>query len=155
MVRELQSFTATADLATQRSTVTANGWDVASKSALLHSADESVIRGELNGDVSGVSILTSALGERKEAIAHTVPFDTNEVEAVAESYFKSCARRFVIGRGAATTQAKLRVGALVDLKGLGPMFTGKYYVVEARHLFDSTHGLRTEFTAERAGLGQS
>jgi phage protein D len=153
--RELQSFTVKADLAYQRSTVTANGWDVASKSALQHAADESVIRGELNGDVSGVSILKKALGERKEAIAHTVPLNNNEVEAVAESYFKSYARRFVIGRGTATTQAKLRVGTLVDLKGLGPLFTGKYYVVEAQHLFDSARGLRTEFTAERAGLGQS
>ncbi len=152
--RELQSFTVKADLAFQRSTVTANGWDVSSKNALQHAADESVIRGELNGDISGVSILKNALGERKEAIAHTVPLNSNEVAAVAESYFKSCARRFVVGRGAATTQAKLRVGALVDLKAVGPLFTGKYYVVEAQHLFDSTRGLRTEFTAERAGLGR-
>ncbi|RYD64267.1 MAG: phage late control D family protein [Sphingomonadales bacterium] len=153
--RELQSFHATADLATQRTSVTANGWDVSAKTALQHEAGESVIRGELNGDTSGVSILKSAIGERKEAVAHTVPLNTSEAQSVAESYFKNCARRFVICRGTATTQAKLRVGALVDLKALGPLFSGKYYVVESRHLFDSTRGLRTEFTAERAGLGRA
>jgi hypothetical protein len=31
-----------------------------------------VISGELNGDTSGVSILKSALGERKEAVAHAL-----------------------------------------------------------------------------------
>ncbi len=153
--RELQSFTVTADIATQRTSVTANGWDVSAKSAMTHEAGESVIRGELNGDTSGVSILKSALGERKEAVAHTVPLNSSEAQSVAESCFKNCARRFVVGRGTAATQAKLRAGALVDLKALGPLFSGKYCIVEARHVFDSTRGLRTEFTAERPGIGHS
>jgi phage protein D len=152
---QLHSFTATSDLATQRTSVTANGWDVAGKSALQYEADDSVMSGELNGDTSGASILRSAIGERKEAVAHAVPLNANETQAVAESSFKNCARRFVIGRGTATTQAKLRVGALLDLKALGPLFSGKYYVVESRHLFDSARGLRTEFTAERPGIGHS
>jgi uncharacterized protein len=151
---ELRCFTALADLATQRSTVTANGWDVSAKDALKHQADDSVIRSELNGDTSGVSILKSALGDRKEALVHTVPLNSNETEAIAESYFKVCARSFVVGRGVAETQSKLRVGAVVDLKNIGPLFSGKYYVVEVRHRFDSQKGLRTEFTAERAGIGK-
>ena len=151
---ELREFTALADLATQRSSVTASGWDVGGKTKLQHEAGESVLRGELNGDTSGVSILTSAFGARKEALAHAVPFDSREAQAVAESYFKNCARRFVVARGTAETQPKLRVGALVEIEAAGPLFSGKYYVVEARHLFDSTLGLRTEFTAERAGLGK-
>jgi phage protein D len=151
---ELRRFTALADLATQRTSVSANGWDVSAKDALKHQADDSVIRSELNGDASGVSILKSAIGERKEALAHTVPLNSNETQAIAESYFKVCARRFVVGRGVAETQSKLRVGAVVDLKNIGPMFSGKYYVVEVRHRFDSQKGLRTEFTAERAGIGK-
>lgn len=150
---QLRSFTALADLATQRTSVSANGWDVAGKSALQHEASDSVISSELNGDTSGVSILKSALGERKEALAHTVPLNSQEAQAIAESYFKLCARRFVVGRGTAETQAKLRVGTVVDLKNLGSLFNGNYYVVEVRHRFDSEKGLRTEFTAERAGLG--
>jgi phage protein D len=152
--QELTSFKVTADLATQRSSVTANGWDVSNKQLLKYEAGESVITGEINGDDSGVSILSSALGDRKDSVAHTVPLNSDEVEAVAKSYFKSCARRFVVGRGTAQTDAKLKVGALLDLKALGPLFSGKYYVVEARHVFDTTSGLRTEFTAERAGLGK-
>ena len=151
---DLISFTALADLATQRSSVTANGWDVGGKSALTFEAGESVIRSELNGDDSGVSILTGKLGARKESLAHTVPLNSSETQSVAESYFKSCARRFVTGHGTARTQAALRVGAVVDLKKLGPLFSGKYYVAAARHLFDLKEGLRTEFTAERAGLGK-
>jgi hypothetical protein len=152
---ELRSLRAIADLATQRTSVTANGWDVVGKSALQYEADESVIRGELNGDTSGVSILQSTLGSRKEALAHTLPLNSQEVKTVAESYFKMCARRFVVGYGVAETQGRLRVGAVVNLKNLGPLFSGKYYVVESRHRFDSQLGIRTQFTAERAGCGRT
>ena len=151
---ELRSFRVLADLATQRTTVTANGWDVSAKDTLTHDADDSVISSELNGDTSGISILQSKYGARKESLSHTVPLNSQETQAIAESGMKACARRFVVGRGIAETQAKLRVGVVVNLKNLGPLFSGQYYVVEVRHRFDSARGIRTEFTAERAGLGQ-
>jgi hypothetical protein len=40
------------------------------------------------------------------------------------------------------------------LSGLGPLFSGKYYVAGVRHLFDGATGMRTEFTAERPGLSR-
>jgi phage protein D len=152
---QLRSFRALADLATQRTSVTVNGWDVAAKDTLTHEADDSVIRSELNGDTSGTSILQSSLGGRKEAVAHAVPLNSEETQATAESYFKACARQFVIGNGIAETQSALRVGTTVNIKQTGPLFSGTYYVVEVRHRFDSARGLRTEFIAERAGIGQA
>jgi hypothetical protein len=61
----------------------------------------------------------------------------------------------VTGRGVATPHANLRVGVSADLKGLGTLFNGKYYVTEVRHVFDGVRGLRTEFTSERPGLGRA
>jgi phage protein D len=150
----LREFSVLADLAWQRTGVTVSGWDVSSKAQLKHEATESIMRGELNGDSSGVSILTSAFGPRQEAFVHTVPLSSEEAQAEAEAFFKMHARRFVVGRGVAETESRLRVGSYVDLQGLGPLFSGKYYVVEVRHLFDGTTGIRTEFTAERPGLGR-
>ena len=48
-----------------------------------------------------------------------------------------------------------RVGCRADLQGLGPLFNGKYYVSDVKHLFDSSKGLRSEFRAERLGIGQA
>ena len=152
---QLREFKVLADLALQRTSVSVNGWDVSSKSALTYEASDSVISGELNGDNSGVSILKSALGERKEALAHTVPLNSQEAQSAAESFFKLSARRFVVGRGVAEANANLRVGAKVDLQNLGALFSGKYYVIEVMHLFDGIKGLRTEFRAERPGIGQA
>ena len=64
------------------------------------------------------------------------------------------ARRFVVGHGVAETNANLRVGAKADLQGLGPLFSGKYYIAEVKHIFDLAKGLRTEFRAERLGIGR-
>jgi phage protein D len=121
---------------------------------LTHDANDSVLGGELNGDLSGASILSSALGPRKESIAHTVPLNSEGARAEAEALFKMGARRFVVGRGIAETDGKLRVGNTVDLKKLGPLFSGKYYLTEVSHVFDASRGLRTEFVAERPGLGR-
>jgi phage protein D len=153
--KQLREFTAIADTACQRTSVTVGGWDVGAKSELKFEATESVIGPELNGDASGPSILQSAFGQRKESLVHTVPLTSQEAQAEAEAYFKMNARRFVVGRGVAETTGTLRVGAYVDLKQLGPLFSGRYYLAEVRHVFDSTKGIRTEFVAERPGLGRT
>lgn len=152
--KELREFTVIADLAMQRTSVTVNGWDVPSKSALTYEATESIITSELNGDASGVSILQSALGARKEALAHTVPLNSQEAQYEAETFFRMSARRFIVGYGTAETKPDLRAGAFVNLKELGPLFSGKYYVTEIKHLWDNAKGIRTEFRAERPGLGR-
>src|SRR5882762_6312130 len=152
---QLRQFTVLADLAMQRTSVAVNGWDVSSKAKLQYEATDSAISSELNGDTSGVSILQSAFGARKEALVHTVPLNSQEAQFEAESFFRLSARRFVVGHGVAETVASLRVGSYVNLKGLGPLFNGKFYVSEAKHIFDSFKGLRTEFRAERAGIGRS
>jgi uncharacterized protein len=151
----LRAFSVLADLAHQRTSLTVSGWDVAAKESISFEATESAIREELNGDTSGASILSSAFGPRKEALVHTVPLSSQEAQTEAETFFKMGARRFVVGHGVAETSGELRVGSYVNLQGLGPLFNGKYYLTEVQHLFDNASGLRSEFTAERPGLGQA
>lgn len=152
---KLREFTATADLAHQRTSVMVSGWDIASKSEIKHVAEESAISGEVGSDTSGIQILSSAFGARKESVAHTVPLTTQEAQFEAEAHFRRCARRFVTACGIAETDSRLRVGVYVDLQRLGPLFSGKYYISEIRHLFDSAKGIRTQFMAERPGIGKS
>lgn len=152
---ELSEFSVLADLAHQRTSVFANGWDVEGKRGMQFEATDSVIGPELDRNASGASILASAFGPRKEALAHTVPLTEQEAQAHAESFFKRTARRFVVGRGVCTASVGLRVGGHVELAGLGPLFNGRYYLSEVRHTFDFARGVRTSFTAERPGLGRA
>jgi phage protein D len=151
----LREFTVLADLAGQRTSVTVSGWDVARKTELAYEATEDSIRSELNGDISGAGILSSAFGERKEALVHTIPLNSGETQAEAEAFFKRGARRFITGQGIAETDSRLRVGSYVELNGIGPLFNGQYYICEIKHRFDGVDGLRTEFSVERPGLAQN
>jgi len=151
---ELREVTVTADLAAQRTSISVNGWNVGGKSALKYEAKEQAIKGELGGDTSGISILKSAFAERKEALAHTVPLSSAEAQAEAEAALRMSARRFVVAHGMAQANAKLRVGSYVDMQGLGPLFSGKYYLSHVKHIFDGTAGFRSEFTGERPGIGK-
>lgn len=150
----LREFSVSADLSQQRTALQVCGWDVAGKSALKYEATDSIISGELGGGVSGASVLSSAFGDRKEVVVHSVPHTSQEAQAQAEAFFKMTARRFLVGRGTAQTDSRLRVGNSVDLQGVGPLFNGNYYLAEVRHVFDGAKGIRTEFTAERSGLGR-
>jgi len=152
---ELREVCVTADLAGQRTSVSVNGWDISGKSAMNYEAKEQVVSGELNGDSSGPSILKSAFGERKEAVAHTIPLSSSEAQAEAEAVMRMTSRRFVVARGVAIGDAKLGVGTYVDLQGLGPLFSGKYYLCHVKQMFDGTQGFRTEFTGERPGIGKA
>jgi phage protein D len=153
--RELISFHVLADLAMQRSSVVVTGWDVGAKRPLSERADDQSLGGELGSSDSGASVLRTALAERKETIAHAVPFASAEARAEAEAIFRRGARRFVRGRGTArVVDAKLRVGATVRIDGVGPLFSGDYYVAETTYRFDRRGGTRCDFTAERPGLGR-
>jgi len=151
---QLREFCVKADLANQRTSVTASGWDVASKKEIKFEAKETVISSELGNDESGIGILKKAFGERKESIAHSGPINGQDAQYLAESFMKTLSRQFVVGRGVAEPNAKLRVGAFVELDGLGKLFNGKYYVAEIAHIFDNAKGFRTEFKAERLGIGK-
>jgi phage protein D len=144
---ELRELTVLADLAGQRSSVSVTGWDVAAKRALSETADESAVSGELNGGRGGSRLLAAALGSRKESVVHSVP------RARAEALYRRTARRFVTAQGVAETSAGLRVGAKARVEHAGELFSGEYYVTEVTHVFDDEQGLRTEFCAERPGLG--
>lgn len=151
----LREFHVCADLAHQRTSLVAGGWSVADKSAATHEADEAAIRAELQGGDSGVATLNQAFGGRTDTLAHGLAFDASEARALAEASLRHLARRFVVGRGVAITQAGLRAGAKVDLAGLGALFDGEYTLIQVHHRFDAVAGLRSEFECDRPDIGKA
>jgi Bacteriophage probable baseplate hub protein len=152
---ELFEFTVIADLSDQVSTLQVTSWDVEGKQTINERSGDSSLGAELGSDQSGSSILATALQQRTETVDEHVPPTSDEAKAYADSLFKRRARRFVVGRGLCSGNAKLRAGVKVTLQGLGPIFTGDYYVAEALHLFDQVKGYRTEFHVERPGIGRA
>jgi phage protein D len=152
--RTLREFSVLADLAGQRTSLTVSGWDVAAKEGIAGDASESAVQSELSGGDSGGRILKSAFGDRPERIVHLVSLTPGEADGLAKARFRGMARRFLTGQGISDGDARIRVGTRVDLKSVGPLFEGEYYVTEVRQTFDSAHGYRTRFAVERPNLGR-
>ena len=116
---------------------------------------ESVIQSELGDLESGVSLLQSKLGARKEVVAHSVALDSAEAEARANAYFRMRARRFVTGTAIVQTSGDYDIGKTVTFRELDAIFNGDYVFTGLQHLFDrSGGGLRTELLVERPGIGR-
>lgn len=154
MQANLLEFRARADLAHQRTTVRVCGWDVGGKQGIDESAGEGVLGAELDGLVSGSSVLGRALAQHDERIATAVPLSQDDAQAMAKARYRERSRRFVTGTGIAMGEPRLRVGSQVTLQNLGAPFEGRYFATRARHTFDLDHGYRTEFDVERPGLGR-
>lgn len=152
--RRLLQFSALADLATQRSSLSVTGWDVSSKSKIEESATSAVLGSELGEDEAGGDLVRSVLGEREERIVHTVPFSSDEAQAMAKARYRAVSRRFVTGRALAEGDGRIRAGARVRLAGLGGLFDGDYSVAAVRHEYGLEAGLRTRFVVERPGIGR-
>lgn len=149
----LRSCTAVADLDEQRTSVSVSGWDPARKAAVGAQADDQAIADELHGGESGAALLAATFGAAADRILRSGAASTDEALALAQAAFRARARRFVRVRAVADHDVRLRGGAVVDLRGVGPLFEGLYDVVAVTHRFDSTVGLRTEITAERPFIG--
>ena len=150
---ELLEFTVLADLAHQRSKVKVSGWNVAGKEAIDVEAGESAVSGELDSRRSGGSVLDRALAERNERVGLATPLSQEEAQALADAGYRRRARRFVTGAGVADGNPAIQVGGALDLRGVGPLFEGKYYVTLVRHTYDAINGYRTTFQVERPGIG--
>lgn len=150
--RGLRELSVLADVATQRTSFTVSGWDVSAKEEVAYEATASAIGSELNGYESGPSLLQNAFGARPESIVHMTPFNLDEARHFAEAQFRKMARGFVKGRGVAQGDGQIRVGARVNLPGIGGLFTGEYYVCEVRHVFTADQGFFTYFCIERPGV---
>lgn len=148
----LKEFSVIADLAQQRTSLTVGGWDVATKEAIKFEASESAIMSELQGSRGGSSILNDTFGKRAEQIVHMVPLTIRETQTLAEANYCTMARRFVTGYGISDGDGRIRVGTHLDLRGLGTMFNGQYYVTEVRHIFNEQDGYLTHFVVERSGI---
>ncbi len=145
----LRSARVTADLADQVTKVTVSGFDGAQGARIAVSSSVSP-PGPGRG-VSGDTALRQALGDRSVHVGHLAAADDREAQALADAAFAQRARRFVRLEGVARGNADIRVGAHVEVEGLGRLFDNTYYVTRAIHRYGVPKpGYQTEFEGECA-----
>lgn len=154
--RNLRQARLRADLAHQRSAVLVSGYDDATEDPIDEEAGASDIAAEAQGHTHGAQVLERAFAEHKSYRVRDVPLTGEQARALAKAALLSRARKFVSVTGVAEGDTALKVGCLLKLERVSPLFEGEgWYVTRTRHEFDLVNGYLTHFEAERAWAGTS
>jgi uncharacterized protein len=105
-----------------------------------------------NGSVSGAEAAKQAFGERIERVTNAQVASQPEAEQLARAIYNDRALNFVTGNGATIGLPNLRAGHAIELEGLGPRFSGIYYVTQTVHAISGS-GYQTSFAVKRNAIG--
>ncbi|MEO1058744.1 MAG: hypothetical protein AAFY28_17705, partial [Actinomycetota bacterium] len=131
------------------------GWDDAAVEAISESAASDVVSAEVADGRVGAEVVAEVFGDVPVSRARHDVLSAESATAYAEAEMRRRGRAFVRVDGTTSGTPDLVPGARLELQRVGRPFAGAgYRVVHAHHSYDLTVGYRTQFTAERPGLGQ-
>lgn len=144
--RSLSSFRPTFSTANQASSVTVRGWDRATQKTVKGTAS---IPGDcaLNSDQAQV---TTSASQIEEVVTDRPVRNEQEARELAKNILTGIASQLIKGSGSTIGLPDLRAGSRVVIKGLGPRYSGSYFVTSSAHTIDS-NGYRTTFESRREG----
>jgi phage protein D len=151
----LRRFHVLGDLSNQVAEVHVHGVDVSAKQNTNGNGQSSLLSSESNGAPhTGADILQRSFGARVEHIVDRAPATPEEARAMAEAELKARGRSFVRCRGETEGTATMKVGSLLKIAGVGPVFSGTYYATLVMHRYDRIAGFKTMFEGERPAIGE-
>jgi phage baseplate assembly protein gpV len=126
-----------------RTKATVRGWDPKKKEAIVGSAD----RGQALPGTDPVLKSTQTTFASAAAVLHEawVPAQ-KDAENLAKGALAQAVDAGMQLDATCTLLPKIKAGTIVEAKGFGARFSGKYRVTAARHTYDMTDGGRTTIT---------
>lgn len=160
---QLLQFRVRAATAFQASKVTVRGWDGLEQKALVGTATNGTGAPQIGESRSGAAQAKQAFGDA-EVVITDIPVDTQEdAQNIAASLADTIACDHIHAEGVCIGNAAIVPGAMVELKGIGSRFSGKYYVTATTHRYSGAAGYTTTFVvggrrpdtlSEALGYGQ-
>lgn len=146
----LRSFHPRFGVTHQVDKTTVKGWDPAKKEALVgeSSGTTNYDPGKQGGESSdGGAVAKQALVTAETALVNYPVLDANEASTLAKALYDRISSGFTRAEGICIGNPEVRAGTIVDIKGLGARFEGKYIVTAATHILPGDGGAyETAFT---------
>lgn len=99
------------------------------------------------GDETGTQV-ARAFGENNLLVEDHSITSAEEAGQMARARLEEASLGFITGRGSCVGRPDLMARTVIELKGLGRRFSGKYYVTSTTHTMGS-RGYRTDFEVKR------
>ena len=145
----LIDFTPSMNARNSTPNIQVRAYDPKAKKAIVGSAGTSDQNGTMGGSVKGGDVWSDAFRKPREFVRVSTPVQTQaEADEHAKAIYNNQAINMMTGNGHTIGLPALRSGKVVKLDGLGPRFSGKYYLDQVTHTIGSG-GYTTAFTVKR------
>src|SRR5579872_4210975 len=149
--KDLKSFYVKETSSQVPTKATAVGWDPKQKKKILGTGDS------LHASM-GKTNITDATKKAFGAMAHQVSnrpvVDGADADNVAAATLNEAAMDSMKGHGTIQGDTSLTPGLVLELLGIGPTWSGTYYVTGTKHIVHHASGYVTEFFVKRSAAGQ-
>jgi uncharacterized protein len=142
--KELSKFTAQLSVTNQITQAKVSGWDIKNKKTFSANANQSSNMGGLIGS----NLVNKAFGKAEKIISDEPVADLQEAKERAATEFSACSLSLIRGEGKCPGLNTIKAGKVVEIKGIGSRFSGKYYITAVTHSY-GMNGYQTNFTAWR------
>jgi len=139
--KSLRSFSPRLSTQGKVNSVTVRGYDPKTKKEIVGRFTSPSAGGQ-----SGPEVTEQAFGSGEEVRERTPVRSQEEADQLAQAIWNDRTRRFLTGSGTMIGLPTLRVGQVIELRGLG-LFNGKYRLTTVNHTLDSG-GYSTRFDGE-------
>jgi phage protein D len=129
--------------------VTVRGWDVKQKKEIVGKASIGQESSTMGGRATGPRAAQRALGKGTTAVVVEPVRSKAEADQIALGELDDVALGYVQGEVTCFGQARLRAGAVVDIRGAGTTLSGPYYVTTVVHTVTPDDGYLTSFEVRR------
>jgi phage protein D len=92
------------------------------------------------------------LEQNRQTVCVDMPVASQqEADQLAQAIYNEHLLDFITGTGSAIGLPQLRAGTVLELTGLGPRFSGLYYLSQTTHSLNDS-GYQTRFSVKRNAL---
>ncbi|MFQ5629155.1 MAG: phage late control D family protein [bacterium] len=125
------------------------GWDAKQKQSLVGKTSQDKNEATFAKNKLGAKITAEAFGESRSVLFDAPPVSQEEADHRAKAEFKQKARSFVEGEGLSYGNPEMKAGDKLELHKMGDPFSGKYDLIQVRHVINGHTGYRTKFSIEK------
>ena len=144
--KNLRDFQARLSTAGQVGEVVVRGWDPKAKKEIVGTATTPQDTPKIGEKSSGGQAAKKAFNmDSKEIVVDRPVATQGEATAMAQSICDEKGNSFVQAEGTCNGDPGVHAGAIVELKGIGTRFSGRYRITHALHRYDE-NGYTTQFT---------
>lgn len=145
----LKSFSTTMNTLQPPSKVEVRGYDVKNKKEFVAHAGTGDETTTMAGSKTGGQVVSGAFHKPRQLVQVSIPVASQaEADQHAKALLNNLGLNFVTGNASTIGVPDIRSGSVVELKGLGPRFSGQYYIDTATHTMGG-NGYQTDFTVKR------